>query len=154
MNLVHTLAAKGWKPLPLPPGQKQSPPAGFTGYHGRQPTDNELDTWASQHDNGLIDLAIGLPFDTIGIDVDHYDDKTGGTTLRQLETELGPLPPAHKIGSRPGISGIRLYRAPVTENGEPLAFKANAGPHIDIIRPVHRYIKYAGTHPTKAARPS
>ena len=96
MNLVHTLANKGWKPLPLPPGQKQSPPAGFTGYHGRQPSAPELEKWADEFKSGLVDLAIGLPFDTIGIDIDHYDNKTGGHTLRQLETELGPLPPTHR----------------------------------------------------------
>src|SRR5215218_2429048 len=56
-------------------------------------------------------IAIHMPDDCIGIDVDHYNGKIGGATLAQLEQELGPLPPTYISTARNGgVSGIRWFR--------------------------------------------
>ena len=67
----------------------------------------------------------------VGLDVDHYGDKVGGDTLKQLEAQLGPLPPTYRIRRR-GV-GTYLFRYP----GGPL--QGSAGPDIDVVQHDHRY---------------
>jgi len=126
----------GWAPVPLPPNAKKMPPAGYTGRDGRPPTPAEITDWNDSHGNGNI--AIVLPVDVVGIDVDAYGDKPGAATLVELQTKYGQLPPTVVITSRTdGISGIRLYRLPknVDENEFGTGW---AG--IDVLRHSHRYV--------------
>lgn len=121
-------------------------------------------------------IGIRLPDGVIGIDVDAYTKgvvKSGGKkakkgkqskkvdkqaskqgvasrgdeTLRDLETRLGPLPPAPASSARgrPGRygSGIRLYRVP-----KGLEFPGKLGPGIETIQWWHRYVAVAPSiHP-------
>ncbi|MGA0895039.1 MAG: AAA family ATPase [Ilumatobacteraceae bacterium] len=133
----------GWAPLPLPAGQKASPPPGTTGADGMWPTIDDIDRWKAQHPAGNI--ALRMPDTVIGIDVDDYDDKGGGTTLDQLEAELGQLPATWVSTSRGqgGRSGIRLYRIP-----KGLRLPGVLGPGIDVIQHHHRYMLVPpSTHP-------
>ena len=132
----------GWSPLPLPRGAKTSPPEGTTGANGRWPTVDDVELWTNEHRGGNV--AIRMPDTVIGIDVDDYDDKHGGTTLDALEEQYGKLPATWKSTSRgDGVSGIRVYRIPAG-----MEFPGMLGPGIDVIQHRHRYIVAApSTHP-------
>lgn len=140
---------KGWKCiLPLPAGAKKSPPAGRTGYSGEIPSYPDLQTWAEDHPGG--NLALRLPPTVIGIDVDHYDGKQGGLTLKHAEELWGELPPTVRTTSRDdGQSGIRLYRVPEgTHLRTTIGFpELNLG-DIEVVQFFHRYaIVWPSTHP-------
>jgi Bifunctional DNA primase/polymerase, N-terminal len=77
--------------LPLPAGRKFPPPSGFTGATGRFPTDADIAAWSDQLGESF-NLALRLPEDIIGIDVDAYDDKPGAATLADAEGRWGALP--------------------------------------------------------------
>ena len=146
--------AAGWEGvLPLPPGAKFPPPPGFTGrrHAGMDPSVADIGTWIelgmyggrqSAVDVPAGNIALRLPPDVVGLDVDAYDGKPGGETLAKLEAALGPLPPTWVSTSRhDGVSGIRLYRLPagVREGGPGRRWLDEAGPGVDIIRHGHRY---------------
>ena len=140
----HVLAYRlgGWSGvLPLPPQRKFSPPAGWTGREGRNPDDSQIEQWMSQVPDGNI--ALRLPPDVVGIDVDAYGNKPGRETLAALEENLGPLPPTWISTSREdGVSGIRLFRCQ-----SDIEFPGG-GPGIDIIQHHHRYTVVApSVHP-------
>ncbi len=123
----------GWSPLPLPRGEKASPPEGTTGASGRWPTVDEVQLWATQHTNGNVGLR--LPDTVLGIDVDDYDGKGGGSSLAELVAKYGPLPDTWVSSSRGyGTSGIRLFRIPAG-----VRFPGMLGNGIDAIQHHHRY---------------
>lgn len=135
----------GWRGvLPLPPGLKTPPPVGFTG-SGDDPTNEQLLTWATSHAAG--NLALRMPANVVGIDVDAYDGKAGAESLRAAVDTWGELPPTWMSSSRvDGISGIRFYRVP-----EGLAWPNTIGPGIETIRRGHRYaVAWPSIHPTGA----
>lgn len=131
----------GWRGiLPLPHGKKTWPPDGYTGHTGIEPSYPDCQAWS---ETGPRNLALRLPPDTIGLDVDHYEQKTGGHTLSQLVAKHGPLPPTVISSSRgDGISGIRLYRVPP---GHTLLTKLDS---IELIQHHHRYVvAWPSLHP-------
>ncbi|NAE18327.1 bifunctional DNA primase/polymerase, partial [Enterococcus hirae] len=133
----------GWRGvLPLPPHRKASPPPGWTGRTTTWPSYPDLAAWTDEHADG--NLALRLPHHVIGIDVDNYDTKTGGTTLTALEAAFGHLPPTWRTTSRDDrVSGIRLYRVP-----EGLAWPGDLGAGIEIIQWSHRYaLAWPSIHP-------
>lgn len=133
------LRAAGWDPLPLPPGKKYPPPDGFTGWRGRRPTDLDIDRWARGHPDANV--AIRLPHDVVGVDVDVY--RGGAEGLAQLEAAHGPLPPTVMSTSRHDGSGIRLYRVPVRT-----ILQSAPAPGIEICQTHHRYVVCPpSTHP-------
>ena len=139
------LFAAGWWPLPLPPNAKTMPPTGFTGEDGRAPTADDVIAHALDPRYGNV--AIRLPKEVIGLDVDAYGDKPGAATLATLEREHGALPATVMITSRTdGVSGIRLYRLPA---GVDEADLAGGVPGIEVIRFGHRYaVAPPSIHPT------
>ncbi len=128
--------------LPLPARQKKPVPSGYTGRDGEWPSYSDVYDWAEQTPDGNI--ALRLPPDVIGIDVDHYDGKDGGGTLAALESLHGPLPDTWRTGSRAdGVSGIRLYRVP-----EGLRWPGDLGNGIEVIQTRHRYaVVWPSVHP-------
>lgn len=133
----------GWRGiLPVPPRTKRLTIVGYTGNHGTWPSYADTCDWADMHPDANI--ALRLPENIIGIDVDNYHDKTGHTTLQGLEAQWGTLPPTWRTTSRnDGVSGIRLYRIPAG-----LRWPGQAGPAIDIIRHAHRYaLVWPSIHP-------
>lgn len=131
----------GWRGiLPLPPRRKHSPPDGYTGHSGKWPSYPDVFAWTEENPDGNI--CIRLPEDVVGLDVDNYGTKTGGSTLAEAEKLWGPLPPTVRSTSRDDIhSGIRLYRVPpgVTfKSGITFRDKQLGG--IDIIQYSHRYV--------------
>lgn len=132
----------GWRGiLPLPYGKKGFPPEGYTGHGGDNPSYADCQAWS---EDGTRNLALRLPDGVAGIDVDHYDGKTGGDTLAGLVAKYGALPPTAYSSSRgDGISGIRLYRVPP---GTTLPTKL---PGIEFIQRHHRYVvAWPSVHPS------
>lgn len=131
----------GWRGiLPLPYQRKTWPPEGYTGHNGIDPSYADCATWA---DDAAKNIALRMPMDVVGIDVDHYGGKTGGDTLHELVAKHGPLPPTYLSTSRDdGMSGIRLYRIPP---GTVLPTKM---PGIDFVQRHHRYaVVHPSIHP-------
>jgi hypothetical protein len=137
--------AAGWTGvIPLPPKKKSAPPSGYTGWNGKDPSSKMIDMWCGETTGdyqAASNIAIHMPDGAIGIDVDHYDGKTGGDTLKQLEADLGPLPATYISTSRVDsvsdicyASGIRWYRV---EPG--LRWPTGPGKDIEFIHTGHRY---------------
>ena len=134
--------AAGWPGvLPLPHQAKHSPPKGYTGGDGADPTITDIGQWKRSRSAGNIALRMSPTI--VGIDVDAYGTKPGGATLAELENQLGPLPRTWTSTSRTdGTSGIRFYRL----NGPTKLIGALPG--IEIIQRHHRYAVVAPSiHP-------
>jgi hypothetical protein len=137
--------AAGWLGvLPLPPGRKGPPPGGkrpgevsWTGHDGRWPSGADIEAW--REENGAGNIALRLPPDIIGIDVDAYAGKRGLETFTAAVAKWGPLPPTWISTARDdGVSGIRLFRVP-----EGLRWPGQLGEHVEIIQVGHRYMVVA-----------
>lgn len=127
----ESYAARGWTPLPLPPGQKFPPPRGFTGADRKIPSKAQMRLWAENQSGANI--ALPLPADVIGIDVDAYHG--GADTLARLKGKLGDLPLTTWSTSRDDGSGIYLFCVP-----EDARLVHAAPPGIEIIQYHHRYV--------------
>lgn len=143
---------QGWKSvLPLPPGQKERPPVGYTGRDATTPSYADITTWAETRTDA--NLAIRLPDGVIGIDVDQYSTKRGGETLTKAEKLWGALPDAPRSTSRRNdtISGIRLFKVPPgTRLADRVALDGTSD--IEIIQSHHRYLVcWPSTHPDSGA---
>ena len=135
----------GWSgTLPLPWGAKTPPPPGFTGRDGGWPSDSQIEDWLKAAE--AHNIAIRLPEDVIGLDVDLYDDKPGLETVKELVSRFGLLPATWNSTSRTDGSGIRFFR--VTPG---LEWPGDAGPGVELISHGYRYAVVApSVHPTRA----
>jgi hypothetical protein len=134
----------GWQShiMPMPHKKKAPPPSGRTGYNAEAYTYPDLQTHADE--GRRTNIALHLPDTFIGIDVDDYDNKTGGATLATLEEECGPRPPTFVSTARDGISGIRIYRVP------PGTKLVTVLPGVEICQAHHRYAMVAPSWNPKA----
>lgn len=130
---VEAWTAAGWRGvLPLPARSKTPPPSGYTGAGGGWPTPETIAAWVA---TGAPNACLRLPDGVIGIDIDAYGTHSGAETLGRMEARCGRLPATWTITSRSdGVSGIRLYRAPLG-----VSWRGDAGPGIDVIQHRHRY---------------
>ena len=134
--------ANGWSPIPLRIRTKYPVPLEFTGAHGKYVDELQMTRWmkgekiiiSEKSSYTAGNIAIRLPKNVLGIDVDAYGDKAGLATLEAWESECGELPPTFVTSSKPAPSGIRLYLVPPD-----LAWPGQVGPGIEIIRFDHRY---------------
>jgi len=132
-NNVMFYTQRYWPVIPVHANSKECAIVGYTGRDGAYPTRDELKAWES--DYAGHNIAIRLPKDIIGIDVDAYGTKDGYATLKALEEDLGELPHTYVITSRTdGASGIRLFRCDPKAN-----WKGAAGIGIDVLTWYHRY---------------
>lgn len=141
----------GWRgPLPLPPAKKWPPPDGFTGHDGVDPSYADVTSWTE--DRPAHNVALRLPADVVGIDVDSYADKRGGETLAEAEKRWGTLPDTVISTSRDdGVSGIRLYRVPDGYVIRRSVIRFGDLGDIEIVRRGHRYATVApSVHPSGA----
>ncbi len=67
----------GWSVVPIPRGTKGPPPKGYTGTNGAAPSYADMHAWSQQHPGANI--AIPLPTNVVGIDVDHYNGSAAAT---------------------------------------------------------------------------
>lgn len=128
--------------IPVDYLDKAPPPDGFTGFDGKWPTDGRIHRWA---DLGPRNIALRLPPNVIGVDVDNYTKlnkhgakvvKNGAAQLAEFEREHGKLPRTWSSTKRDpdGASRIHFYRVP-----EGTQFPESIAPDIDIIQFGHRY---------------
>jgi hypothetical protein len=121
--------------IPLPAKCKASPPAGWTGHDGGWPSGADIQSWLEDCE-AASNIALRLPPDVLGIDVDAYGDKQGAETFRHCRELWGPLPPTWRSTSREaGQGSILLFRIP-----EGLAWPGEIGPGIELIQYGHRYM--------------
>jgi hypothetical protein len=129
----------GWHGvLPLPERSKSPPPHGLTGAGGAWPSRADVQTWVDddRDGGGAHNVALRLPPDVLGIDVDDYAGKIGKTTLRLAVERYGPLPSTWRSTSREGAtSGIYLYRVP-----DGLVWPGELGTDVELIQTKHRYM--------------
>lgn len=147
-----TYRAAGWiGVLPVPYGTKKIAATGWTGHAGRWPSGADIQAWCDNPSpaEGGGNIALRLPVDVIGLDIDAYTGKNGATTLAGHIDRWGSLPATWTSTSRDdGTSGIRLYRVP-----EGLRWPGQAGPHIEIIQTAHRYaVVWPSVHPDTGSR--
>ena len=155
----HALAilAAGYSPIPLAPATKDGNiPQGFSGYDGVMASRADVETW--REDRPDDNVGARLPKEGIGLDVDAYNGKSGGTTFAGKVQEYGDLPLTWRVSSRfggdyDGVSGIRLYRLPeeyVARASDPDAGWIGGWAHVDLIRFGHRFVVAPGSiHDTR-----
>ncbi len=138
-DIYWNLGWRGVLPLSLGNGSKKGcPPEGFTGHDGVDPSYPDVCEFKASR--ARFNLALRMPEDVIGIDVDCYDGKTGAATLAEAEARWGALPPSYRTTSREDGSGIRLFRVPPgTALGGEIKFPELGIGHIEIIQRHHRY---------------
>ncbi len=134
----------GWPVFQLPHKDKFPPPPGTTGWSGVDADVRQIDRFTKNANVGLR-----MPHGVMGIDVDHYDKKSGGTTLLELEARLGALPESPVLTSRDdGVSGIRFFSVP-----QDTVLTGVLGPGIEVIQRHHRYAVAAGSVHPKTGKP-
>lgn len=145
----QTYYDKGWRGiLPLPFKAKTPPPSGYSGYGGATPSYPDIMAWSEDFPDG--NLALRLPENVIGLDVDAYGDKTGAQAWHEGERRWGPLPPTVRSTSRDDrISGIRLYKIPADVNVvTEMKFPEIAAGNVDVCKTSHRYVvAWPSIHP-------
>ena len=135
---------KGWSPVPLPPGQKDPPPTGWTGYAAPFVSGADVHEWAS-NGKAVANIGLRLPQTVLGLDLDNYDGKPGLDTMLDACKRLGALPASPRSTSRHDdpVSGIRFYRVPAGR-----CWADVLGPGVEIIHYGHRYAVAApSVHP-------
>ena len=107
-SAARTYLAAGYSPLPLPPGQKWPPPKGWTGAGAPMAHPEQVSRWIRSDPGGNI--ALRLPEDVIGIDLDLYPDPSKDHPAVErlaawdaLVSSLGPLlfflQPGHHVAA-------------------------------------------------------
>lgn len=144
--MARDYAEWGWSPLPLPAKEKFPPPSGYTGAQGIVVDFEQAEAWCAPRARAKAgnlnypphNVAIRLPRNVIGVDLDAYGEKAGAATLDKAEEEWGRLPATWMATSKRNGSGIRLFRVP-----EGLAWPESLrvfGGGVDLIRWDHRYV--------------
>jgi P4 family phage/plasmid primase-like protien len=138
---------KGYSPVPLPKGQKQPPPYGWTGEDAEMASGPDVMAWIEEDADRNIGLR--LPEGVVGIDVDDYNGKGGGQSVIDAIEEFGGLPLMGRLTSRDdAVSGIRFYRIPKGVKLAGTFAGAGLGPSVEIIQNYHRYAVAPGSiHP-------
>ncbi|UJQ86410.1 DNA primase/polymerase [Gordonia phage Wojtek] len=150
-NTWEEYVEKGWVPIPLKPRLKNPNDVGTTGRKNPLPKGEDLTAWIKKFaDDAPQKANIGLRMDQtiIGIDIDHYGEKTGYNQYEKMVEKFGPLPDTYISTARTdGKSGIRFFRIPSKYVGK-LSWSGKASSHIDIIQYVHRFAAvYPSYHP-------
>lgn len=138
----------GWLGLFPLRGKKENIPTGITGRSGAWPTDAQITEWIAQR--GGDNIAIRLPDDVIGIDVDAYDGRRGIETITWFESQYGELPRTWRSTSRDDGSGILLYHVP---SGLNWVSHLGKDSNVEVIRHAHRYaVVWPSIHPETKKR--
>lgn len=143
----------GWCPIPLPYKEKSPVPDDVTGSTAPYADEAQISRWLGKK-NGKIqggfkgrpeyaragnmsfppgNVALRVPPNILGIDIDLYGGKAGAATLALAEEKWGELPPTWISTSRLDGSGIRYFIVP-----EGLKW-SDVGPGIETIKWYHRY---------------
>lgn len=148
---AQTYFDAGWSPIPLPFKQKSPVPDNVTGSTAPYVTAEQVARWLGRKRLGVSfrgrpemakagnlsfmpgNIALRMPVNVLGIDVDLYDGKAGAETLRDACERWGELPPTWMSTSRRDGSGIRYFQVP------PGLKWRDVGPGVETIKWYHRY---------------
>lgn len=140
-DIIKEYMKKGWTaPLPLPAGDKFPPPQNSTGNLSYLEAKTIADMWKGRSKNANLGLRLQASdgYEVISLDVDHYENKSGGTHLSEMEEQLGSLDRPHVPRStRRGLkspSAQFFFRVP-----EGIKWKSLACSSVDVIQMTHRY---------------
>ena len=126
---------------PIPsayPFEKFPPLVGWTGKQGNIPSRTQVAEWGETHP--MSNILLRLASNVIGIDVDDYDNKHGGTTMHNVSKAHGLLPDSPFSSARGRAqSGIRYYLLDATQNERNLKGDLGTDSHVEVIRYSHRY---------------
>jgi hypothetical protein len=131
------------------PQQKTHPPTGYTGNDGTWPTEEQIIEWTQAR--GQVNIALRLPKNVVGIDVDDYDDKPGADTMTATTEVHGRLPRTWISTARSGRSGIRWFTLahPAVLPGKLVHPDDPNVSGVEIIQHTHRYaIVPPSVHPS------
>lgn len=141
LDTVNDYINRGWAaPLPITAGAKYPPPQGMTGDIPELSRKAVESAWKGKPEDTNIGLRMQASgaYDIIGIDIDHYGEKSGFTHITDLQDELGPLPlSTMPICSRRGMeshSGQRYFRVPKN-----IKWKNAVCQDVDVLQISHRY---------------
>lgn len=101
---ARALFDAGYFPFALPANEKTPPRRNYTGWRQR-PSDEQILEHIAQIPPDA-NVGASLPVGTVGLDVDTYAGKAGGSRIVELEKTLGPLPPT-TYSTRRGPQPIR-----------------------------------------------
>lgn len=141
-SAAHVYRSLGWRGV-LPAdlnGKRGRVPAGYTGAVDVDPDDATIQRWMGEHAGRNV--ALRLPSDVIGIDVDAYDGKTGDQTIAYAAEQhgCGELPPTWSSTARgpDQPSRIWLYRVPAGRR-----WRADLGNKsgVELIQRGHRWVR-------------
>lgn len=168
-DTVNAYRKAKWKTLvPLPYGKQAKAPVGYTGRNAKKPDQDTYKKWIRESRTGVkiqlgliegsktagpSNIAIVHGYLTIAIDVDDYEYidkktqekkwKTGGKSLKQLESELGQLPTTWVSSARgapdQSPSGQRFFRLRPEHATNVLRYNDKPADSIEIVRAGHRY---------------
>jgi hypothetical protein len=140
---LNPYLSAGWEGvLPLPPKSKFAPPKGTTGSNGENPSEETMASWVDRGGN----VALRLPKNVIGLDVDSYGNKVGQSTIEALTNRLGELPNTWTSSRHQDLTNGRTMLFSVPE----IAFKSGAK-DVDVLQNSHRYLTAPPSiHPTAA----
>lgn len=157
----------GWSPIPLPTREKHPVPKepSVTGAEGIYIDREQLLKLGWLKPRARINvgnfnfppgnIAIRLPKNVLGIDVDAYEGKAGAATLQAAETDWGKLPPTWSTSSKVGspASGVRLFQLPPHGLGLAWPGELPQGKGVELIRWDHRYAIVAPSQHDKGTNP-
>jgi P4 family phage/plasmid primase-like protien len=139
---------QGWNGVLPIKGKKRDLPAGFTGRQGKYPTDTQVTAWVSHR--GSDNIALRLPPDVIGLDIDAHNGRNGLRTIEAFERSLGKLPPTFKSSARDDGSGILFFRLSQDHDTLSQRYVSDLGTDsgVEIIRYGHRFaVVWPSIHP-------
>jgi hypothetical protein len=99
-------AARGWRVLPIKPGEKRPP---MRGWQDAATTDRPIifDWYWDQYPDHGVGVATGRESGVFVLDVDVSGEKRGDETLHELEQRHGPLPQTAHVST--GTGGSHFY---------------------------------------------
>jgi P4 family phage/plasmid primase-like protien len=143
-----TYREAGWEGVLPVAGKDRNLPREYTGRAGGWPDDDQVAAWVASR--GADNVALRVPRDVLGIDVDAYDGRLGLATTEWYAEQVGePLPPTWYSTSRADGSRILLYRVP-----QDVEWVSDLGRDSDVqvVRHGHRYaVCWPSRHPRTGA---
>lgn len=141
-DMANTYARAGWAGV-VPLAGKAPAVPGLTGYSGVDPDDALRGQFIQFYTANNIGLR--MPVGVVGVDIDHYEGKTGADTLLELTRKAGSVLPAtwSSTSRGPGQSRILFFRAHA-----PSGRKWRNQKHIEVIHRGHRHaVVWPSVHP-------
>jgi hypothetical protein len=125
LDAALTYADRGWRVIPIVPGQKR--PA-LAAWQDAATSDPDLITdWFTQWPTHGVGIACGEASGIFVLDVDNAGDKVGDQVLAELEAKYGALPETYTV--RTGSGGWHFYF--LFDPARPIR-NGKLGPNLDI----------------------